>query len=304
MIDYSTVHEIEIEFSTICNAKCPLCYRNYKSFSISRYAKPYQRDFNDAIQQLDKFMNLDFVMLVGSMSEPTLYYKFIDIVKYLKNRHIRLEICTNGDTHDETWWKTLGKCLDIDDKVYFTICGSTQELHSMYRKNTCLRNILSNAEALRSVQPIDYAQCIRFNYNSNDFDSIEFKRMVAKFTNVYMTETFYHKPMETYIEQFNNCILKPCKAKAQQYEVLKKFVDNLDYSRHKSKTDCMAMRNNRIQIDAFGSIYPCYLFLESCNSNQWDMDIDKIQNLSYDCCKYCDRIVQMYARKHRLEYII
>ena len=304
MIDYSAIHEIEIEFTTLCNAKCPLCYRNYKAFATPKYVKPFQRDFNDAIQQLDKFDSLDFVMLVGSLSEPTLYCKFIDIVKYLKRRGISLEICTNGDTHDKTWWKTLGECLNSDDKVYFTICGSTQELHSRYRKNTNLERILQNAAALRSAQHVDYAQCIRFNYNSDDFDSNSFKSIVSKFSNVYMTETFYYKPISNYIEQFNQDDFKPCQAKAKQYAFLKKFVDNIDYSKLNAHADCMSMRNSRIQIDAFGNIYPCYLFLESSNGNPWDMDMSKIQNLSYDCCKYCDRVVQMYAKKHRLEYII
>ena len=37
------------------------------------------------------------------------------------------------------------KYLDENDKVYFTICGSTQELHETYRKGTNLKNILKNA---------------------------------------------------------------------------------------------------------------------------------------------------------------
>lgn len=44
-------------------------------------------------------------MLVGSMSEPTLYPEFIPLVAYLKKRNIKIEICTNGDTRDDDFWK-------------------------------------------------------------------------------------------------------------------------------------------------------------------------------------------------------
>lgn len=117
--------ELELECSTICNAKCPLCYRNYKSFHSSPYAKPIIRPLGEVIEQLDTFKNLKYVMLVGSMSEPTLYPDFLQLVSYLKERNLKIEICTNGDTNDCSFWNSLGNILSDDDMVYFTICGST-----------------------------------------------------------------------------------------------------------------------------------------------------------------------------------
>lgn len=304
MIEYSNIREIEIEFTTLCNAACPLCYRNYKSFANSIYSANVVRPFSDAKIQLDKFPNLQFVMLVGSMSEPTLYGQFFDAVEYFKSRKINLEICTNGDTHTSNWWKQLGNLLTLDDKVYFTICGSTQELHEKYRVRTKLENILSNAEALRQTMPIDYAQCIRFNYNSNDFDSIEFKRMISKFSHVYMTETFYQKDIENYTMHFDRDMFMPCNSKRQQYDQLKKFVDDRNFNVCRCKTDCMMKRTNRIQIDVFGNIYPCYLFLEHMNGKKWKEDPSEVDYVNYECCRFCDKIVQMYAKKHDLEYII
>jgi wyosine [tRNA(Phe)-imidazoG37] synthetase (radical SAM superfamily) len=64
-------------------------------------------------------------MLVGSLSEPTLYPYIFELIKYLKSRKIKIELCTNGDTHNPEWWYKLGKLFDLNDSVYFTICGST-----------------------------------------------------------------------------------------------------------------------------------------------------------------------------------
>ena len=36
-----------------------------------------------------------------------------------------------------------------DDKVFFTICGSTQELHSRYRVGSDLQQVLNNAAAFK-----------------------------------------------------------------------------------------------------------------------------------------------------------
>ena len=44
--------------------------------------------------------------------------------------------------------------LKYEDKVYFTICGSTQEIHEIYRRNTNLKNILLGRKNLFSLKMI------------------------------------------------------------------------------------------------------------------------------------------------------
>ena len=194
MIPPDDIFELELECSTLCNAKCPLCYRNYVGFRESPYRVPTERGLSETIRQLEMFKNLRFVMLVGSMSEPTLYTKFIELVEYLKKRRIRIEVCTNGDTRDEAFWRRLGQTLDDTDAVYFTICGARQKIHETYRRGTNVWRIARNARYLRSERPVDYAQCIRFAYNSRHLDSNEFRGFISQFSHVYMTETFYPKP--------------------------------------------------------------------------------------------------------------
>lgn len=48
MMNDKDVQELEIEMTTLCNAQCPLCYRNYKSFP-AEYQKPYIRPFSDLV---------------------------------------------------------------------------------------------------------------------------------------------------------------------------------------------------------------------------------------------------------------
>jgi hypothetical protein len=72
----------------------------------------------------------------------------------------------------------------------------------------------------------------------------------------------------------------------------------------KGKAYCMSWENKSQQIDIDGKIYPCYLFLEASKGKPWDGDYDKILNMQYDVCKYCDRAVVDLCNKKDLRYII
>ena len=160
------IEEVEVELTSICNAHCQLCYRNYKSYNKAKVIRSIQ----EVIDQLKEYKDLKRIKLVGVESEPTIHPDFLIFIRWLKWKDIQIEICTNGDTNNEEWWRELGVLLGEEDEVYFTICGSTQELHETYRKGTKLANILRNAAAMREAgKKTDYAQCIRFEYNDDDF---------------------------------------------------------------------------------------------------------------------------------------
>lgn len=130
--------------------------------------------------------------------------------------------------------------------MYFTICGSTQELHEHYRKGTNLSSILHNAEVLRmSGKHNDYAQCIRFNYNSNDFDSKRFKHLVENFSHVYMTETFYPKDISNYANKFNVDDFIPNKHKIEKYNKIKNLAEKSFQVLKNAKADCQSIEFKR-----------------------------------------------------------
>jgi MoaA/NifB/PqqE/SkfB family radical SAM enzyme len=251
---------------------------------------------------LETFKDLKYIKLVGTESEPTLYKDFFDLVRYIKGRDLIIEICTNGDTNNEAWWKELSTLLDDRDEIYFTICGSTQELHNTYRKGTSLKKILRNAKAFRSDNKNDYAQCIRFKYNSDDFDSDIFKDMVAQFSNIYWTETYLKQDINKYIDVENLEALGPRDDKAKEYEKIERLAKAISKSPINKKTHCMSWYNRSRQVDIDGNIYPCFLFLES--GMKWDGDYEKIHNQKYDICKWCNTTVRKISYEKGLQYVL
>jgi MoaA/NifB/PqqE/SkfB family radical SAM enzyme len=294
---------IELELSTLCGASCPLCYRNYKVFD-DHYPETIVRPLEDIQNQICEYPNLEEILLVGSISEPTLYQDFQCLVEFIKSKGIKIEICTNGDTQDEGWWYELASLLTPEDGVYFTVCGSTQEIHEVYRRGTSLKRILENADAYRQGgKGNDYAQCIRFEYNDDDFESDEFKSMVGVFSNVYMTETFLLKDESIYKDTTNLDKLKPMKSKQEQYFKIDKLSRVL-FERGNTTTTCKAQEGGMLQIDVHGKVYPCYLFLEASNGKEWDGDWDDIKNLKHEVCRFCQKHVHAHCKNSDTEYII
>lgn len=227
------------------------------------------------------------------MSEPTLHPEFLEIVRRLKELHQELKICTNGSTRDADFWRSLGNILDDNDRVWFAICGSTQEIHSRYRIGTDLKRIIENADALRSVREVDGVKCIRFSYNENDLKTDEFKRIVNRFSFVEYTETCYQENVER--------DFLPCADVRNNYQK----IDTLSrqFNKIRPGNTCQGKFEKYIQIDPFGNIFPCYRFLELCESG-WDGDYDKIENGRYDLCRFCNNNLLDYIDKKGYNNII
>lgn len=297
------VNRLEIDLTGSCNAKCPLCARNYKSTSVQYKS----RHLDEITAQLDEYPNLKLVHLVGAYSEPTLYKDFLNLCHYLVGRNVALEVCTNGDTHDPEWWGKLGEILTEKDSVYFSVCGSTQELHETYRVNCSLENLLENARAFRKANKygVDYIQHIKFEYNAADLDSPRMKEILAEFSNINLTETLFTRPHDIYKDPYNLDKLEAAKEMQHKYNVIGKYAErnwnNKDKKKHQAA--CCSIEENSIHVRQDGKVYPCYVWMEESGIEDWDGDYDKITNLNYECCKYCEKNTKKLFKMMGCEFL-
>lgn len=292
------VGNIELELSTACNLQCPLCVRNYTA-GKNMMKKPLFRPLTDIINHLDKFKNIDSITLAGMLSEPTLFKDFIPLVEYIIKRGISLQIYTNGDTHDIKWWNNLGAVMVDNVNVYFTITGSTQKLHEIYRIKSSLENILKNAESFRASSRFqnDILQYIRFEYNKDDVDNIY--DIVSRFSGINIIDSLpYGERFELTKEAPVGVSIDP-KLKSI-YKSIKK-TGNVLYEMNKKKEnitiDCVSAMDRSIFIDTEGKESPCFLWRMNNPDVDWNREFKDIFDFKYRFCYECEHNISNILQK-------
>ena len=166
------IKTLEIGLINKCTLSCPLCLRNDKKL-MSNLKKNESLEWGTLKRFLDELVKLERVVLMGAVSEPTLYPEFFELIEYLKGRNLKVRLCTSGSTHNVEWWKKLGPLLDENDIVRFPVDGSTQELHAKYRRGSILKDVLKYHTAFKSnSESTTILQHIIFQYNEHDKDNI------------------------------------------------------------------------------------------------------------------------------------
>lgn len=288
------IEHIELDLTTMCNAKCPLCFRNYKSFP-DKYKIAFFRTADEIFAQLDSFSNLKSVDLVGQLSEPTTHPQLLDIVRRAKSRSLQIEMCTNGSLHDVSYWRSLAELMTDDDRIMFALCGSTQQVHESYRVGTALSKILDNAQSVRNVRPIDVAKCIMFKYNENDFMSASFKSIISKFSHTEFVTTLDQTKSTAYNDNFDKSMFAP----TQHMSCLLNEADQL--SAIPSRILCQSVIRHSVQIDPYGEVFPCWKFFERTIAQEWSQEYDKIASGDYMFCNHCKDVVMAFIQKKGIQ---
>ena len=286
----TNIERIELELTGYCNLACPLCLSQNMFFK--HIFKKHIRTLIDWINQLNEYKNLKDISLAGFASEPTLYPDLIELIDYIKSRNIKIELYTNGNTHDEKWWRELGKILTNNDKVYFTICGSTQELHEKYRVGSNLQQILNHAAVFReNGKKNDYIKIIRFKYNQNDINNIV--KLTKNFSNIQLIDSV------PFNERFKINDSDICMT-----DKLKCFYNYIKTKNGQSEIECRSLHDKFINIDNFGNISPCFLYKLYEKKPFEDLDYSNIVKYKYDFCFECEKYIKQQMQKFGIEQMV
>ena len=300
----SEIQGMEIEFTGVCNLRCPLCTRNYHH--ASHIIKKNVRPLSEIKKQMDIFTGLKTFFLAGVVSEPTLYPEFFELIEYLQSRNIKVQLYSNGSVHDTDWWYKLGTIMNKENTCCFTVCGSTQELHAKYRIGSSLDKILQNAEAFRQGsgdKKNDLIQHILFEYNKEDFVSDRMQDIISQFSSTRHCESEGVRSINDYIVPFNRDEIRPVK---QRDDIIKALFKNKYTS---GEILCHANMHRKVFIDQYGRIYSCYSLAEYDEYNILEIDDDgffdytDILSHSYDECFKCDRKTKYFIDKLDLDFL-
>lgn len=276
MIHPNLIQQITLELNNVCNLSCPLCQRE------SAEMKPFLKQknhlhFETLLNALDKFKNLKEISIVGNLSEPVLYYKFLNLIKELKKRNLNLTIATNGNPYSETFWKDFGESLDSNDKCIFAIDGSTQEKYQQYRINGKLSKVIENYRVFaRNTRAKKVVQTIKFPWLEEDLNK-EFEEIQKLINENQVNLSIYKftkKPLKNHTT--DNIQTEEDKIINQFYEkIIKKNKDR------KIEIDCFSSIDKHIYINYLGDIIPCCFTHDELLLNRDNPNTLKIPNI-YD----------------------
>lgn len=294
-----------MDLTGVCNLKCPLCTRNYAH--AKHLLKKNIRSLKEIIKQLDSFKNLEVFYMAGNVSEPTLYPKVLDLCRYLVGRGVAVELFTNGNTRSKKWWAELGTILTDNDRVYFTICGSTQKLHETYRVGSSLEQILDHHEAFISTNKngIDHIQHIMFDYNREDFESEGMKKLMARFSRTFLVDTEGQRSVNEYIRAFDKTIIRPEGERKRGIDAIFNIKPRPDDGK-KYEIKCMSLRDKKVYVDQFGRISPCYSHAEHAGPGHFtgsDFDYSQVLNFEFHDCFKCEKRIQRFIDEMGLDFV-
>ena len=170
MYNIEDIREVHLEISSLCNARCPECPRNYRGF-------PYNDGYpetNLTLDQVQQIFDPNFIgqietlLINGNYGDFIMNEEAIEIVRYLRNNNANLTIfiSTNGSARNKQFWQELAT---LKPTVLFDLDG-LQDTHKLYRQNTSWHTIIQNAQTFIESGGNANWKMIEFKHNKHQIN--------------------------------------------------------------------------------------------------------------------------------------
>ena len=262
MYHFSDVRHVHLEISSLCNAACPLCPRNFYGYPYNdgyvehnmTLAEAKQIFYPEFVQQLTA------IFINGNFGDAVMNPETVDIIKYLKlcSPMLAVSMSTNAGARDRKYWETLAS---LDVKVMFCIDG-LEDTHSLYRQNTLYSTVIKNAEIFIAAGGHAVWKMISFDHNQHQQATAQ---SLSEQMGFKLFEFIDHgrnqAPVFDKHRQLSHTIGKPVNVKFHrlwksrtQDEVL---LEDILPGRTPKNIRCRIKKQKSIYISSTGDVYPC-----------------------------------------------
>lgn len=259
---YKNISVIEVENSTICNARCPQCLREELAFESISYEQKYLPvEFFDRIP-VDVYNNLKKIHFAGTLGDPCAAPNFLEVIKFVKskNKDLIITISTNGGMKSPEWWKELADLLSPTDSVMFAIDGLENTNH-IYRVNVNWNSLIRNVKSFIEHGGNASWQFIVFRHNQHQIDQARNMAKDLKFKEFLVKKS--HRFPITDIKGLkliggDDVPIEPSTDGMYVNEI--KFIPNYKTWKEDTKNltiDCDAQIEESVYIDVEGRLFPC-----------------------------------------------
>ncbi len=262
MLKMSEIRCVHVELTTRCNARCPMCMRNYRGVDYNS-GYPDTELSLEHIQHIltpDILKTIDHVNFNGNLGDFSLAKDGAEIVQYLVSHDITIGINTNGSLRPKSWWQKLASPLVT---IGFALDGLA-DTHARYRQDTDWHRIIENAQAYIDAGGQAIWRFVPFDHNRHQ--EAECRRLAKEmgfinFENIYDGRD--SGPVYTRAGEFSHW-LGPAGDPPPIKDMLQSHITWYDSKTVRSSKDtavlnlqCRHTMAKEIYLAADGTVYPC-----------------------------------------------
>lgn len=268
MTFYKKITNIQIETSSMCNAACPQCMREWWNGDYSRIKQTYipTEFYEDRIPQR-VYDELETINFCGTVGDPCTAPNFIDVCRVVKRKNpaINISIATNGGMRTAEWWAELASVLGPHDLVIFGIDG-LEDTNHIYRVNVRWNKLMTNVQSFINSGGVAEWQFITFKHNEHQIELADklskemgFSKFFTIHNNRFVVEELFGK---TSVGGNNVPLLPPTQEKEVSVLLRREKTMTTDPTEwmataEKQCIKCQAQDKHEAYLDAETHLLPC-----------------------------------------------
>lgn len=260
---HAECHDIEVELTTRCNARCPQCVRNDHGGDVVPSLPITDIDIDVLQHGITSILpTLRYVRLCGTYGDPCIHPGIIDLVRWLvRYSDCTITINTNGGMRSSQWWAQLAKALGDRGEVVFGIDGLA-DTNDLYRIDVAWHRVMANVQAFNSAGGRSTWMFLVFQHNQHQITE------ARQLSETLGCRDFKVKSTGRFLDKQHRLVLQsPVKDRSGQIIRWLRPTDHINFAnpgyaatknlQQSADISCMALGRRHLYISAQGLVLPC-----------------------------------------------